>query len=69
MVDYCFQELQQFKVDVYDCDNNKHIEDISKHDYIGFARFTMAEVLTGGKMLRKPLRNGKFTQLLAMLQC
>ena len=63
MVDYRFQELQQFKVDVYDCDDKKQVEDVSKHDYIGSARFTMAEVLTGGKMLCKSLKNGKFKQL------
>ena len=59
VVDYCFQELQQFKVDVYDCDDKKHIEDLdlSKQGYIGSAKFTMAEVLTGGKMLSKPLKN------------
>ena len=58
VVDYYFQELQQFKVDIYDCDNKKHIEDFSKQDYIGSARFTLAEVLTSGKMLSKPLHKG-----------
>jgi len=57
VVDYCFQESQQFKVDVYDCDDKKHIENLSKQDYIGSAKFTLVEVLTGGKMLSKALTN------------
>ena len=57
VVDYCFQELQQFRVEVYDCDDKKHIEDVSKQDYIGSAKFTLAEVLTGGEMLCKFLKN------------
>ena len=57
VVDYCFQEVQKFKVDVYDADDKKHIEDLSKQDYIGSAKFTLAEVVTGGQMLTKSLQN------------
>ena len=57
MVDYCLQEVQKFKVDVYDADDKKHIEDLSKQDYIGSAKFTLAEVVTGGQMLTKSLQN------------
>ena len=57
MVDYRFQEVQKFKVDVYDADDKKHIEDLSKQDYIGSAKFTLAEVVTGGQMLTKSLQN------------
>lgn len=56
VADYYFQEEQQFKVEVYDADDKKHIEDLSKHDYIGSAKFTLAKVVTG-KMLTKPLTN------------
>ena len=49
--------MQQFKVDVYDADDKKHIEDLSKQDYIGSAKFTLAEVVASGKMLSKPLQN------------
>ena len=55
MVDYCFQETQKFKVDVYDADDKKHIEDLSKQDYIGSAKFTLAEVVTAKQMLSKKL--------------
>ena len=49
--------MQKFKVDVYDADDKKHIEDLSKQDYIGSAKFTLAEVVTGGQMLTKSLQN------------
>ena len=57
VVDYRFQEMQKFKVDIYDADDKEHLEDLSKQDYIGSAKFTLAEVLIGGKMLFKPLQN------------
>jgi len=57
VVDYYFQQIQQFKVDVYDADDKKHIDDLSKQDYIGSAKFTLAEVVTAGQMLLKPLKN------------
>ena len=60
MVDYRFQEVQKFKVDVYDADDKKHIEDLSKQDYIGSAKFTLAEVVTGGQMLTKSLQKGSY---------
>ena len=57
VVEYYFQQIQQFKVDVYDADDKKHIDDLSKQDYIGSAKFTLAEVVTAGQMLSRPLKN------------
>lgn len=62
-MDYLFQELQQFKVDVYDADDKKHLDDLSKQDYIGSARFLLAEVVTAGQVLSKSLRKSKGIKL------
>ena len=64
-VDYCFQETQIFKVDVYDADDRKHIKDFSKQDYIGFAKFKLADVVTANEMLSKPLRGSYHVNVIA----
>ena len=55
LVDYHFEEIQQFKVSVYDVDDKKHLDDLTRHDFIGEATFTLADVVTSGTRLTKTL--------------
>ena len=55
MVDYHFEEVQHFKVVVYDVDDKAKIDDLEKHDFLGEADLKLANVLTAGKALTKPL--------------
>ena len=55
MVDYHFEEVQHFSVEVYDVDDKKHIDDLSRHDFIGGAQFRLSDVVTAGKVLTKRL--------------
>jgi len=40
---------------VYDADDQKHIDDLSKQEFIGEAMFKLADVVTAGKVLTKTL--------------
>ena len=40
---------------IYDVDDKKHLDDLTKHDFIGEASFTLADVVTSGKSLTKKL--------------
>lgn len=55
MVDYHFEEVQTFRVAVYDADDQKHIDDLSKQEFIGEAEFKLADVVTAGKVLTTTL--------------
>ena len=55
MVDYHFEEVQHFSVAVYDVDDKKHVDDLSRHDFIGEAQFRLSDVVTAGKVLTKRL--------------
>lgn len=55
MVDYHFEEVQHFSVAVYDTDDKKHVDDLSRHDFIGEAQFKLSDVVTAGKVLTKRL--------------
>ena len=55
IVDYHFEEVQQFKVSIYDLDDKRHLDDLTKHDFLGEAVFTLADVVTAGRSLTKKL--------------
>ena len=55
-MDYFFEEVQQLKITVYDVDSVTHIDDFSRHDLIGEAEFTLADVISAGQELVKTLR-------------
>ncbi len=57
LLDYRFEEVQQFKFSVYDVDDRKHIDDVSKHDVIGEAECTLADIVTAGKEYSRSLRH------------
>jgi len=54
-VDYYFEKVQHLCVAVYDVDDKKHIDDLSRHDFIGEAKFTLADVVTAGQTLTRRL--------------
>jgi len=54
-VPYNFEEVQLYRASVYDAESDKHTDDIEKHDFIGEAEFTIANVVTAGKSFRKEL--------------
>lgn len=55
MVDYRFEEVQHFKLVIYDLDDKVKLDDLEKHDFLGLAEFKLADVLTAGKYLTKKL--------------
>ena len=55
IVDYHFEEVQHFKVSIYDVDDKRHLDDLTKHDFIGEAMFKLADIVTAGKSLTKKL--------------
>jgi len=54
-VDYHFEEVQHLRVAVYDVDDKKHIDDLSRHDFIGESKFTLADVVASGRTLTRRL--------------
>ena len=55
MVDYRFEEVQNLKVAVYDVDDKWYIDDLTRHDFIGEAKFTLGEVVSAGRVFTKQL--------------
>ncbi|XP_065898751.1 copine-9-like [Dysidea avara] len=55
VLDYHFEEVQTFRVAVYDADDQRHLDDLSKQEFIGEAEFKLADVVTAGKVLTKTL--------------
>ena len=47
--------MQHFKVAIYDVDDKQNLDDLTKHDFIGQAGFTLADVVTAGKSFTIPL--------------
>ena len=55
MVDYRFEEVQHFKVVIYDVDDKTQVNNLEKQDFLGVAEFKLANVVTAGKCLTKKL--------------
>ena len=56
-MDYRFEEIQTVKFVVYDIDNKRNIDDLSKHDKIGEVECTLADIVTAGKEFTRTLRD------------
>ena len=54
-MDYHFEEVQNLRVAVYDVDDKKHLDDLSRHDFIGEAKFTLGEVVAAGQVFTRQL--------------
>jgi len=42
---YKFEELQLVRIDIYDKDND-NLDDLTKHDYIGFCEFVIGDLVS-----------------------
>ena len=54
-MDYHFEEVQNLRVAVYDIDDKKHLDDLSRQDFIGEAKFTLGEVVAAGQVFTRQL--------------
>ena len=54
-MDYHFEEVQNLRVAVYDVDDKKHLDDLSRQDFIGEAKFTLGEVVAAGQVFTRQL--------------
>ena len=48
---------------IYDVDDKRHLDDLTKHDFIGETIFTLADVVTAGKSLTKKLSSASKWEL------
>ena len=55
-MEYHFEEIQQLKFIVYDIDDKKRVDDISKQELIGETECTLAEIITAGQRYDRKLR-------------
>ena len=46
LVDYHFEQQEKFKICVYDSDDNKNLQNLQLHDFIGELEFALHEVVT-----------------------
>ena len=54
---YHFEEVQNLKFVVYDVDDRKHVEDLSRQDFIGQIQCSLADIVTDGQQFRGRLKN------------
>jgi Ca2+-dependent lipid-binding protein len=45
-VDYHFEQQEKFKVQVFDSDDDKQLQNLQSHDFIGEIEFQLHEVVT-----------------------
>lgn len=59
-VDFHFEQQERFKVQVFDCDDDKNLQNLAAHDFIGELEFTLHEIVTTiNQQMTKPLHNVK----------
>ena len=59
-VDYYFEQQERFKVEIYDIDNDKQINNLALHDFLGSLEFQLHDVVTClNQTLARPLLNHK----------
>ena len=59
-VTYNFEKNDEFKVEIYDIDDDANIQDLSAHDHLGELEFTLHEIVTcRDQKMNKPLKNKK----------
>jgi hypothetical protein len=62
-VDYHFEEMQNFRVDVYDIDNADEIDDLSKQELIGSFEFCLSDLCSSiDQEIDGDLKNDKIEQ-------
>ena len=61
--------MQNLRVSVYDVDDKKHLDDLSRHDFIGEAKFTLGEVVAAGRVFTRQLTSAsEYTAFLNLLE-
>jgi len=59
-VDYHFEQQERFKVQVFDSDDDKNLQSLPSHDFIGEIEFQLHEIVTTrDQSLTKPLFNAQ----------
>lgn len=62
-VDFHFEQSERFKVEVYDVDDEKNLNNLAGHDFIGLLEFSLHEIVTcRDQTLVKPIINPKITK-------
>lgn len=57
-VQYHFEQRENYKVEVYDVDDENNVANLKGHDYVGCLEFALHEVVTArDQTLDKPLVN------------
>ena len=56
-MDYHFEEVQNLMFVVYDVDDSKHVEDLSRHDLIGQIQCSLADIVIAGQQYRGRLKD------------
>ncbi len=72
ILEYRFEEIQNLKFVVYDVDDRRRVEDVSRHDLIGQLECNLAEIVTSGQQYSRTLRKpgaGRFGKPLFHIQC
>ena len=57
LVEYRFEEIQEFKFVVLDVDDKKRVDDVNRHDHIGSVECTLADIVTAGQQYKRTLRD------------
>jgi len=55
VVDYWFEEMQYFKIALYDFNDKVNMDVLEMHNFLGEAEFKLSNVVTAGKVLTKQL--------------
>lgn len=62
-MDFQFEQQDRFKIQVFDSDNDKELQNLQQHDFIGELAFTLHEVVTTrDQTLAKALVNAKIAK-------
>jgi len=58
VVEYRFEQNDRFKAEVYDADDDKFLDDLSKQEYLGGLEFQLHEIVTcRDQTMKKALPN------------
>ena len=52
---YFFEEVQNMRVEAYDCDDENKMQDLKAHDFIGAVEFSLASVISSRNQRREEM--------------
>ena len=56
VVEYHFEDIQNLQFCVYDVDDKRRVDDVSKHDFIGSLECTVADIVSAGQEYTRTIR-------------